>query len=387
MSCDRNCFLSAWTSWAPCSMACGGGWQERVKHVLIPIRGAGKCPSETNSDRYAKQQCNTHKCVGDEICIAKQDLIVAVDGSGSITESGYETLKSFTHTLLGKYQSRYREEARMRIGLVSFGNGELLDDGTVSPAIMVSGLTDSFGEESGGLQGAVSGMSYHKGFTNMAQAFALAEKMLIIGSNPPRPSQVQQSVLVISDGLPSFAFQTEELVEQLDDKGVMRYFMVISQTISDDQMHLIRGWASQPWESNVIHVPGLVQLSADADMWAQKSISMFCPMALSPQQMTVTETTAGYMLVADENTCGQRGSLLSNMVNDAAQCAYLAQGAGLKAFWLGAWFRTGFCYGSPVDVTVDSFVCSPARVWLGAGRAWQVQNAGCPFGSRRLKMM
>ena len=152
MSCDRDCSLSAWTGWAPCSMACGGGWQERVKHVLIPIRGAGKCPAETNSERYGKQQCNTHGCVGDEICVAKQDLIIAVDGSGSITESGYNTLKSFTHTLVGKYQSRYREEARMRIGLISFGNGELLDDGTVSPAITVSSLTDNLGEENGGVQ-------------------------------------------------------------------------------------------------------------------------------------------------------------------------------------------------------------------------------------------
>jgi len=243
----------------------------------------------------------------------------------------------------------------MRIGLISFGNGELLDDGTVSPAINLSPLTEELGEANGGVQAAVNGMVYHKGFTNMAQAFALAERMLIIGSNPPRPAQVQQSVLMISDGLPSFAFQTEELVEQLDDKGVMRYFMVISATIGDNQMHLIESWASQPWESNVIHVPGLVQLSADASLWAQKSISMFCPMALSPQQMVVAETTAGYMLVADENTCGSRGTLLSNMVNDAAQCAFLAQGSGLKAFWLGAWFRRGYCYGSPVDVTTDKY--------------------------------
>lgn len=354
-SCYRDCSLADWTSWSPCSMACGGGWQNRVKHVLIPIRGAGKCPTETNPERYEKQQCNTHPCAGDEICVAKQDLIIAVDGSGSLTEDGFDTLKSFTKTLLSKYQAQYREEKRMRIGLISFGNGELIGDSdrTVAPAIAVSFLTNNFDESSEGLQGKVDGMTYHKGFTNMAQALALAEKMLLVGSD--RATDVQQSVLTISDGLPSFAFETQELIQQLDDKGIMRYFIVINPTISDDQLKVILGWASQPWQSNVIHVDGIVQLSADENMWAQKAIAMFCPMALSPVQMVATERRQGFMLVADQNTCGARGALLSDGVTSAAQCAYLAQGAELSAFWFGVWFRRGYCYGSDITVTETEY--------------------------------
>jgi len=341
-------------------MACGGGWQNRVKHVLIPIRGEGKCPAETNYQRYEKQQCNTHKCQGDEICIAKQDLVIGVDGSGSITEDGYRILKSFTKTLISKYKAQYREEVRMRIGLISFGNGRIQEDGTVAPALPSSFLTHDFGEASSdptatgtGLMGVIDQMEYHRGFTNMAQALALAEKMFIIGSD--RREQVQQSILIVSDGLPSFAFQTEELIEQLDDKGIMRYFIVVSSTISDDQMKLIVSWASQPWESNVIHVPGLIQLSADEDMWSQKALTMFCPMAMSPNQMVQAERRQGFMLVADENTCGARGALLSNMVNNAAQCAFLAQGAGVTSFWLGAWFRRGYCYACNVDITEEIY--------------------------------
>jgi hypothetical protein len=369
MSCYRDCVLAGWTSWSPCSMACGGGWQNRVKHVLIPIRGEGKCPTETNFQRYEKQMCNSHPCQGDEICIAKQDLIIAVDGSGSITEDGYRTMKSFTKTLISKYQAQYREEIRMRIGLISFGNGQLLADDTVAPALPISFLTHDLSEGSAGLQGLVDTMVYHRGFTNMAQALALAEKMLLIGSD--RRSQAQQSVLTISDGLPSFAFQTEELIEQLDDKGIMRYFIVVSSTISDDQMKLIVSWASKPWESNLIHVPGLVQLNADEDMWSQKALTMFCPMALSPNQMVQTERRQGFMLVADENTCGTRGALLSNMVNNAAQCAYLAQGAGVSSFWLGAWFRRGYCYACDVEITETIY----------AGFLDNRINPTCPGGS------
>merc|ERR1719216_701560 len=44
-SCDRDCRLDIWSDWTPCSMACGGGFSERKKAVVIPIRGQGKCPT------------------------------------------------------------------------------------------------------------------------------------------------------------------------------------------------------------------------------------------------------------------------------------------------------------------------------------------------------
>merc|ERR1719262_1665743 len=36
-SCDRNCKLSDWSDWTPCTMACSGGITQRVKKVVIPI--------------------------------------------------------------------------------------------------------------------------------------------------------------------------------------------------------------------------------------------------------------------------------------------------------------------------------------------------------------
>merc|ERR1719276_27942 len=111
--------------WSPCSMACNGGNQNRFRHVEIPIRGEGKCPKDKSRARLQGQQCNTHSCVGDEICVAKQDLIIAVDGSGSIKADGFKLVRNFTGELLKRYEVTYYGQMAMQIGLVIFGNGAI----------------------------------------------------------------------------------------------------------------------------------------------------------------------------------------------------------------------------------------------------------------------
>jgi len=343
MSCDRDCTLTPWTPWEPCSVACGTGFQNRAKHVLIPTRGFGKCPKEDGPERAAQQECNTQPCVGDEICIANQDLIIAIDGSGSVREDGFAILKNYALDLLSKYHSEYYGAGAMKIGIIEFGNGIIMDDGvTVSPAMNVHTLSADLTA----VKTSVEGMVQKKGFTNMAQAFALAETMYTSAGRKGS----QSALLVITDGKPSFQFQTNELVQQLDDKGVQRFFVVVSD--NEKSVDLMKKWASAPWETNMLHVPGLSPLDADQGVWSQKALTLFCPMAMSPSLTTTKETSGGFMHVRDGGYCGARGALLSTEVNDAEGCAFLAQGAGAESFLLGIWFRRGYCYAG--EMTVDS---------------------------------
>merc|ERR1719443_1970234 len=162
-SCDRNCKLRKWSEWSPCSVACSGGFQERWRRVLIPIRGNGECPKPKSKYRYGIRTCNKFDCVGDEVCIAKQDLVISIDGSGSLTERGFGMVKDFAAFLIDKYMGKYYGFEDMRIGLVQFGNGELDDQGAVSEAKFVQGLTSDIAK----VKTAIEGLTFAKGFTNM----------------------------------------------------------------------------------------------------------------------------------------------------------------------------------------------------------------------------
>merc|ERR1712071_528897 len=126
----------------------------------------------------------------------------------------------------------------MKVGLVEFSNGIIMPDGvTVSPAMNVHTISSDLDS----VKSSIEGMVQKKGFTNMAQAFALAETMYTSSGR----KGAQSAILVITDGKPSFQFQTNELVEQLDDKGVSRFFVVVSD--NEKSLDLMKKWASDPW--------------------------------------------------------------------------------------------------------------------------------------------
>merc|ERR1719267_298960 len=128
----------------------------------------------------------------------------------------------------------------------------------------------------------------------MAQAFGVAEKLLLLGGR----KAAQSAVMTITDGKPSFIFQTNEKVMQMKDKHTKLFFMPITE-FKGEEMKLMKQWASSPWETHLVHVPGLLPLSADESIFAQKAIVKFCPESLSPSAVTVQEKAQGYLLIRE----------------------------------------------------------------------------------------
>merc|ERR1719265_1038558 len=92
------------------------GFKKRMRDVVVPTRGDGKCPVEESADRLEYEDCNVHACTGDEECYALQDLVLAIDGSGSITADNFEILKEYVLKLIKRYKFEVHNTQLMKVG-------------------------------------------------------------------------------------------------------------------------------------------------------------------------------------------------------------------------------------------------------------------------------
>merc|ERR1719225_1643986 len=331
-SCDRNCKLSDWSEWSPCTMACSGGITNRFKKVVVPIRGQGKCPTGKNPDRFETDKCNTQDCVGDEICIAKQDLVIALDASGSLKEKGYDIVRGFAVNLTKRYKSKYFGAPAVKMGVALFGNGHLIEladrSTTIKPAINLQPLT--FDLELVGTK--IAETQWQRGFTNMAQAFSTADTILSQGGRP----EAQSAVMVISDGKFSFKYQTAEKAQELKDKNIQIYMAPITDT-RDKTLLELKKWASKPWRTNYERIPGLVALKGNTDIFVQKLIVKFCPDAMSPSLQAAKSNMRQYILIHEDgwgsDPCGVWAELEETKSKDS--CAKKAREGGYPGFAFG----------------------------------------------------
>jgi hypothetical protein len=347
-SCDRDCRLDSWSEWSPCSMACGGGVTTRSKEVLVPIRGNGRCPREHSRTRYASKECNSQDCIGDEICIAHQDLVLTVDGSGSLRESGFDIIKAFAANLTDRYQSIYYGKEDMKLGLVLFGNGDLdaQPDGTtvISDALYVTALTSDFAF----VRTKIEALTWQKGFTNMAQGLHMADVML---GQTGRPD-AQSAVMVISDGKVSMQYQTAEKAQELKDKNVMVYLVPITET-RGRELHTFRSFASSPHESNFQRIPGLTALKYNADMFAGRIIAKFCPASFSPSLAKQHAVEVNYAMIRESgypsDGCGAWAWHGFGFSEEACHLKAKEMGRDGFSFGKGKWMQGG-CYSEAITV-------------------------------------
>ena len=70
------------------------------------------------------------------------------------------------------------------------------------------------------VKSAVEAMEFKKGFTNMAQAFTLAENLLLLEGR----KEAQSAVMTLTDGKPSFLPQTCATAMRLEDRHFKPFF-------------------------------------------------------------------------------------------------------------------------------------------------------------------
>jgi len=96
--CEKDCELTEWTKWSWCSKDCDGGTRKRMKYVKTPAEGAGHCPDAWHTKRLQYKKCNMKRCKVPEgrevmLCNAKVDVVLLIDGSGSLGSIGWKAEK------------------------------------------------------------------------------------------------------------------------------------------------------------------------------------------------------------------------------------------------------------------------------------------------------
>jgi len=223
--------------------------------------GKGECLEAASPERRERRSCNTQACKGNEMCNSHMDLVIAIDASGSLTEKGFDILKEFTAHLVT------RMDKRVRVSIVQFGNGKLDEDKIVSDA---KEITKGFVEDKKEVESAIKGLVWQQGFTNMAQAIFKAKDVLVAS----RPS-AQSVVLVVTDGRPSFKFQTALAVKKLRESARLM-FAHVQRFRKQEMAELLKGYASDPWSGNYIHIPGKSKLKSAYNAYATQVLGDLC---------------------------------------------------------------------------------------------------------------
>merc|ERR1719217_471254 len=268
---------------------------QKFKPIKVPTRGDGKCPSKTSKERYARKKCNKHMCVGDEQCVAKMDLLIAVDGSGSLREPGYKVLKKYAAMVVKKFEGEAFGHEAVKMGAIQFGNGKILENDVISPALAVEQLTFDIDK----VATAIEATTWQRGFTNMAQVFPKADAMSMLGRK-----KAPTTILIITDGKPSFVYTLKQEADKIKAMGKKIIIIELNPTLNKIEDSVVKSLVSEPEKANYLHIKGLKKLKREMDKWVKQVVVQSCPKAISPTKFETDSEAQGFELVREDQWCG-----------------------------------------------------------------------------------
>mmetsp|Transcript_33909 Transcript_33909/g.96962 ORF Transcript_33909/g.96962 Transcript_33909/m.96962 type:complete len:425 (+) Transcript_33909:2-1276(+) len=255
--CDKDCVLEEWSDWTSCSKKCNGGHIERHRIVLEAAVGAGKCPEEKDKERFEHEPCNTQKCEPVDTtqpmrCQSKVDVVLVLDGSGSLEQSGWDATKGFAHTFVRAFEG-VGTDAMISVILFSgphtyseyetcIGGGA---DGEM-PAVCNVRMIQHFTNDTAATKAAIAGLTWPTGTTITRIALQMAKSEVKLS----RPD-AQAVVLVVSDGLPLSPAMTATAAKELRELARLMWTPV---NLNQDGVEAMRSWASLPVVENMVNI-------------------------------------------------------------------------------------------------------------------------------------
>jgi len=241
-----------------------GGHTHRERHVLEAAVGEGTCPDEKSEQRFDERTCNEKFCFKKNKaeplkCYSKVDVLLLLDGSGSVTEEGFATTKTFAKKFVSSFEGN---NASMSVMVFSgpktwwkywkcsknqtrkgLSDVEMKNDCGIN-------LAQHFTTDMAATKGVIDGLTFPRGttFTSMALATAMAEV-----SNSR--NEVPTFVVIVTDGQPLSSERTLKAAKALKEKGVRMIVVPVSgMGLTPAGIDLMREMASEPKGDNFLKV-------------------------------------------------------------------------------------------------------------------------------------
>jgi len=330
-ACDMPCELDPeWSEWGPCSKECDSGITVQSKGVMKPGGPEGYCPDWSDEARMQTAYCNTMECPQDLVCTAQLDMLVLLDGSGSVNwyGPGFEQERSFTKKLF-ELMSFGAEGAKAGVILFSW-EAELVSPMTTDQAALID---------------AVDGMVWPHWNTDTAAALVMAKTEL---TNSGRAEVSKQSTIVflLTDGNANSMWSTKRAATDLKEVATL-YVVVIGNNVNERQA---KKWPSYPEEEHYIKV----------------------------EEFDLLESQLGTILADACNNLGCRETMTGNG-QDYIGCQYETQSGYMCQNWLAQspqwhsyipdWYPDGhlgdhnFCRNPDGDTTIWCITTNPSVRW------------------------
>lgn len=235
-----------------------------MKPVIDAAFGQGTCPHEDDSERLEFEMCNTDPCiVGVNAptlrCDSKLDIILALDGSGSLGPNGWSAVQEFG-AMFANAMSGGEADVNLAVllfsGPTTYEALERCTGDTGEPPNMETDCgiqwVQHFSFDTAAAATAIEGMVWPDATTLTSAALATAEAELQYGRQ-----DAAAVVVVVTDGHPMSPLRTFQAAQSLRQKA--RLMMVpVTSFAPVDQM---RQWVSQPVHENLIAVEDFRTLS------------------------------------------------------------------------------------------------------------------------------
>lgn len=287
--CDKDCDLGGWTTWSKCSKECDTGSQLRQKFITARAKGNGECPSHLDEKRLQRKKCNQHRCtlaMGAQVlqCKEKLDVVLLLDGSGSLGEEGWKAEIKAANMFVdgfrekgseaklavilysgpstwtqvkgcwrGIKQKRVRKIVTYRYGWRTYRRSvwRWVDDTTERLDLTKDCKVETVQHFQGNMdtvKSKINALKWPKGSTLTSMALGAAKTELSSGSGGR--SDATKIVVAITDGRPLSTKLTEAAARELRNEARLVWVPVTKSA----PFREVKKWATSPWKENVVRV-------------------------------------------------------------------------------------------------------------------------------------